>query len=296
MATIVTVARRPLGVQDRRLRHVCADLRAPQARTALAGVDLCFHLGFQLWHGGGPGAMEEANVEGTANVVAAAPAALVFASSAAVYGAWPDNPLPITEDHPPRPNRECPYASHKLLAERRCLDGPPTVVLRLAAVLGPHADPVVRRAALRYRMAVPAIARVRQAVQFLSEGDAVEALLAAGRAACAGRTGEVCNAGPADWLDADGIASVCGGRVLALPRRVLVAGSEVGRRAGLLPFGADRAALLNGPLALDSGRAAEVLGWTATSGSAAVLAATVGRDQRGPRRGRLRRGGAPGQP
>ncbi|MGF1948847.1 hypothetical protein ACQUFD_17455, partial [Enterococcus gallinarum] len=88
----------------------------------------------------------------------------------------------------------------------------------------------------------------------------------------------VCNAGPADWLDAAGIASVCGGRVLTLPRGVLVAASEAGRRAGILPFGADRAALLGGPLAVDSGRAARVLGWAAASGSSAVLAATVRRD------------------
>lgn len=290
---MITVARRPLGVQDPKLRHVRADLRAAETRAALAGVDLCFHLGFQLWHGHGPRAMEEANVEGTANVVAAGPAAMVFASSAAVYGAWPDNPLPLTEEQPPRPNRECPYASHKLLAERRCLDGCPTVVVRLAAVLGPHADPAVLRAALRYRTAVPAIARVRQAVQFLSEDDAVEALLAAGRAASAGRTGEVCNAGPADWLDAAGIASVCGGRVLTLPRGVLVAASEAGRRAGILPFGADRAALLGGPLAVDSGRAARVLGWAAASGSSAVLAATVRRDPAPRRRGWRRGGRAP---
>ena len=37
--------------------------------------------------------------------------ALVLASSAAVYGAWPDNPLPIDEGHEPHPNVECPYAA-----------------------------------------------------------------------------------------------------------------------------------------------------------------------------------------
>ena len=87
------------------------------------GCDVLVHLGFQLWRS--PDA-EGANVGGTANVVASRPGRIVLASSAAVYGAWPDNPLPLTEAHAPRPNRQCPYAGHKLEAEHRCADAAPT--------------------------------------------------------------------------------------------------------------------------------------------------------------------------
>jgi nucleoside-diphosphate-sugar epimerase len=149
------VARRPLpegtparrGAAAGRVTHVRADLRSAEARRALAGVDLLYHLGFQLWLGpGGADGMEAVNVSGTANVLAGRPRRVVLASSAAVYGAWPDNACPLHESHAARPNPECAYAGHKLTAEAICADAAPCVSLRMAAVLGPHADPGVRAA------------------------------------------------------------------------------------------------------------------------------------------------------
>ena len=283
-ASVVSVARRALpGPADPRVRHVRADLRSTEARRALAGVDVLAHLGFQLWGAGEPSAMAVANLDGTANVLAGGPRAVVLASSAAVYGAWPGNPLPIPEDHRPVPNPECPYASHKLSVEATAVAAAPTVVVRLAAVLGPHADPAVARSVRGYRLAVPAVRGVRQAVQYLHEDDATAALHAAVALAASGAIGPapvVANVATADWLDAEGIAAVTGGRVLALPRRWLLAGSEVGRRLGLAPFGADRAVLLGGPLALAAGPGAARLGWSPTRSSAQVLAEAVGRPGR----------------
>ena len=43
---------------------------------------------------------------------------LVFVSSATVYGAWPDNKVPLTEDTPLRPNPEFGFAVGKAEAER----------------------------------------------------------------------------------------------------------------------------------------------------------------------------------
>lgn len=278
-----SVARRPLrppiGRAGGRLVHTQADLRSPEARRAVAGVDLLYHLGFQLWADpqgadGGDG-MEAANVAGTANVLAGRPVRVVLASSAAVYGAWPDNPLPLTESARARPNRQCRYAMHKLTAERLCTDAAPTVALRIAAVLGPHADPAVLRAANGYRVVVPAVRGVTQALQFVDEDDAVAALTAAGSALCAGRASGAVNVGTEDWIDAAGIATVAGGRVLALPRRVLMSVSEAGRRAHLLPFGADRAVLLGGPMAVSVVRAASLLGWRPRRSSMQVLEAAV---------------------
>ncbi|MGH9105488.1 MAG: NAD-dependent epimerase/dehydratase family protein [Acidimicrobiales bacterium] len=275
-----------------RLVHVRADLREPAARRALAGADVVYHLAAQVWQGYGRGArpeMEAANVAGTRNVLAGRPAAVVLASSASVYGAWPDNPLPLTEAQAPRPNPECPYGSDKLRSEQICAEAAGRyVVVRLAAVLGPHADARVARSVRGYRLAVPEVRGAPQAVQWLDEADAVEALLAAGRAVLEARgvTGEVVNVATADWLGAGDSARLARSRVVRLPRPALMAVSELGRRWRLVPFGADRAALIGGPLALSVAKAQALLGWRPTRTSAQVLAVALGRDWRASPRNR----------
>jgi nucleoside-diphosphate-sugar epimerase len=253
-----------------KLVHTEADLREDAAREALRGVDVLFHLGFSLWRSR-DGA--DLNWDGTRNVLAAGPARVVLASSAAVYGAWPDNPLPLTEDHWPRPNHQCPYAAEKLRAERLCEDAAPTLALRIGAVLGPHADPRVAKAVQGYRLGVPAFSGKNEAIQFLDEDDAAAALHRAGASAATG----LLNIAPADWLNAGGVAQVAGSRAVRLPPKVLLAASEAAYRLKLTPFGADRAILLNGPLALDPARAADTLGWRATRTSAQALASALGR-------------------
>jgi len=265
------VARRPVTSHPK-LVHTRSDLRSPEARRALAGVDVLWHLGFQLWRQRGGLEPEDANLAGTRNVVADLPGRIVLASSAAVYGAWPDNPLPLDETAPPRPNPECTYASQKLEAERICADAAPTAALRICAVLGPHADPLVRKASRALRRVVPAARGRRQAVQFAHEDDVVAALH---RAATSGVEGTY-NVATADWLSEDEVAAVSGGRVVRLPFPLLVRGSEVAARLRLLDFGADRAIFLNGPLALAPGRALEDFAWKAERGSADVLASFLG--------------------
>jgi UDP-glucose 4-epimerase len=227
-----------------------------------------FHLGFALWRGAD---VSNVNLDGTRNVLATRPARIVLASSAAVYGAWPDNPLPLGEDDWPRPNPQCRYAADKLRAERLCAAASPTVALRIGAVLGAHADPQVARAVRGYRFGVPAFRGKNEALQFLDEADAAAALHLAGASSATG----VVNIAPADWLTAKGVARVARSHVVRLPERLLLAASEAALRLHLSPFGADRAILINGPLALDPSRAAQELGWKATKTSAEVLAAAL---------------------
>jgi UDP-glucose 4-epimerase len=252
--------------------HTRADLTAATTRRALAGVDVMWHLGAQLWRSR-DGRQIEVNIDGTLNVLAANPGHVVLASSAAVYGAWPDNPLPITETHAPRPNTECPYAWHKLEAERLCSAAAPTTVVRISAVLGAHADPRVASATRGYRLAVPAIRGASQAMQFLDEGDAASGLVSAGMR----RPVATLNLATTDWLSAPQLAGISGGRVISVPRRVAVRASEVGYRLRVLPFGADRSSLLNGPLALDASLATRLLDWKPALTSAQVLKVAVGR-------------------
>lgn len=267
-----SVARRPLP-RHPKLVHTRADFTDLSARRALEGVDVLVHLAFRMWRDGGTNRLGPENLAGTANVLAAKPARVVFASSATVYGAWPDNALPLTENAEPRPNPEVPYAAQKLEAERLCADAAPTVSLRICAVLGPHADPRVRRSTAGYRLAVPAVPGVTQALQFLDEDDAASALQAATRSAVTG----VFNVATADWMSEADIARVAGGRVLRVPLRVVLPASEALARLRLLPFGADRSIFLNGPIALDPGRAAEAFGWRPTRTSPDVLARVVRR-------------------
>lgn len=263
-----------------RVIHTRADLRDPAARQALSGVDVLFHLGFQLWlDEGGEAAMADVNLAGTANVLAGGPRRVILLSSAAVYGAWPDNACPLPESAAPRPNPECAYAGQKLAVEQMCAQAAPTVSLRVAAVLGRDADDRVRRAVRGYRWAVPAVAGVTQAVQFIHQDDVVDACLAAWRKLTDGAStpSEVLNVAPRDWLDAAGIAGVTGGRVLRLPRAALLGASRAAYRLGVTPFGPDRSVLLGGPLALDPGAAASRLAWQAKHSSAETLASMFAR-------------------
>ncbi len=271
----------------RRLEHTCADVRSLAAREAIEGADLVFHLAARVWPGGGARAREEMrsiNLDGTLNVLAARPRSVVFASSAAVYGAWPDNPLPLEESWEPRPNSECPYALDKLMAEQAVAQGAQRwSLLRLCAVLGPHVDQRVARSLSGYRLAVPEVSGCPQALQWLDEGDAVEALLRAGTDLLgqAGASGQVLNVATMDWLSAPQMASLASSRVLRAPRSVVLAMAELGRRARLSPFGADRAALICGPLALSPARAAQLVAWKPAKSSEEVFATALARGWEG---------------
>jgi UDP-glucose 4-epimerase len=308
VAEVRSVARRALALPEgeaqahgqdgpaprARLVHTPADLRERAAQDALRGVDLLYHLGAQVWQGAGAAGLEEmygTNVAGTRNVLLAHPGAVVLVSSATVYGAWPDNPLPLEESDLARPNPECPYAWHKVLAERACaMEASRWATVRLSAVLGPHADARVTRAVRGFRLAVPAVAGAPLAVQWLDEAEAVDGLVATGRALLAGDSvnGEVLNLATADWLTAGDVAGLAKSRVLKLPRSTLLAASELGKRYGLAPFGADRAVLIAGPLALSVTKAERVLGWRPVKTSAQVLATAIAHDWRvSPRNRRL---------
>lgn len=88
----------------------------------LEGADVLVHLGSSLGpvlDGTGASGVD---LELTRRLFAAAGDAgvthLVVLSTAMVYGAWPDNPVPLTEDAPLRPNAELAFAVQKAEVER----------------------------------------------------------------------------------------------------------------------------------------------------------------------------------
>ena len=123
------IAPPPDVAADPRVRVVVADLLDPRAVDAFAGVTVVFHLA------GAVSAECEAdfdlgmsaNIQGSITVLEACRAqgrspVLVFASSVAVYGAWPGRPLPemITDDTLPTPLSS--YGIQKFVVEQLVAD------------------------------------------------------------------------------------------------------------------------------------------------------------------------------
>lgn len=158
---VVGIDARPAAVTGgAQVAHHTLDLAEPadggttELDTAMAGADVVVHLAWLAGDLPGPGAGRagEVNRRATAAVLDAAAAVgarhLVHLSSATVYGAWPDNPVPLTEDAVLRPNPGFAFAHGKAEAERALAEwaaAHPEVavaVLRPAVTVGGPARPL----------------------------------------------------------------------------------------------------------------------------------------------------------
>lgn len=146
-------------------------------------------------------------------------ASFVHLSSATVYGAWADNPVPLTEESRLRPNPELGYAVEKAEAERLvdewASDHPdtPVAVLRPAVVVGGPDRPLYR---VLGGTRMPGTSESGRPVQFLHVDDLAAAVLVA----CERRLRGVYNVAP-DLGTGEGTARQLSGGVaqVALPTR-----------------------------------------------------------------------------
>ena len=139
---IIAVDRRRMPVTGPKLEVHALDLAGEDAAEELSALAKAagsvFHLAWD--RPGGANLVLLANVLDAASAIE--PAQLVHVSSATVYGAWPDNPVPLTEEAPVRPNPGFTYATEKraaeLMVERWQAERPGTLVaiLRPACTLG----------------------------------------------------------------------------------------------------------------------------------------------------------------
>ena len=183
----------PLRLSHPKLRPLCLDIRSPELIRHMEGTDAVVHLAFVVLarilgrRRKDRALMREINLHGSRNVFRAAAAAgvphVIHASSVAVYGAWPDNANPITEEQPRRPMPGFAYGEDKAALED-WLDrfeqekiAPRVTRLRLHAIIGPHAQPLVNAIATAPIGIRPPDPELR--VQCLHEEDAATALLAA---------------------------------------------------------------------------------------------------------------------
>ena len=213
-------------------------------RGALEGADVVVHLASLLGAVEDPARMRSVHVDGTQHVAEAAlatgAARLVVASSTVVYGAHPDNPVPLTEESPLRARPDVPHAEHRRDADRwlgQWADRHPDVAvcrLRLATVVGDGATNVVTRSLLAPRL--PSIRGHRPPYQFLHVEDAAAAVAHAVEHGLQGPY----NVAAEGWLSFDEVSAILGRRPLDVPEEL--AFSALGRLEALglseLPVGA----------------------------------------------------------
>src|ERR671919_343274 len=131
------------------------DREGVRAVLERARPDALVHLAFILNPSHDEHFMYDVDVNGTHNVLEAAAAAdvghVLVTSSATAYGAFPDNPVPLTEDHPVRGVPSFEYARDKAESDRVCQvwanqhpDRTMTIV-RPTVVFGPTVDNFIVR-------------------------------------------------------------------------------------------------------------------------------------------------------
>jgi nucleoside-diphosphate-sugar epimerase len=195
-----------------------ADLASTDLPPLLEDVDALVHLAARRDPHPDERLMERVNVEGTRRLLDAASAVgvrkIVWVSSAAVYGAWPDNPVPLGEDALLRPNPGYLPPLHDAESERLLAEWSEqnadagVVVLRLAPVVGPGSMSLLARAALGH---APATVRdAARPVQVVHVDDAAAAV----SLAVAGPLDGVYNVAADSWLDATEADALVGHRRL----------------------------------------------------------------------------------
>jgi UDP-glucose 4-epimerase len=148
--------------------------------------DCVVHLAFLLNPIHDEAVMYDVDVNGTQNVLDAASAAgvgqVLVTSSTTAYGAFPDNPVPLTEDDPVRGAPDFSYGRDKAEADRLCqlwaLEHPERVmtIARPCIVFGPDVDNYIVRLWLRQPFRAD-FGKGDPPLQFVHVDDVAEALV-----------------------------------------------------------------------------------------------------------------------
>ena len=212
---------RPPEISDKRFVFDQVDVRAPSLEARLGGIDVLVHLAFIMDPIADENEMRDVNVNGSQNVFRAAGKAgvrkVIYTSSATVYGAHPDNPVPLTEEAPLRANLDFSYPAHKLEVEyvvREFKEEFPKAIMtvfRPAIVFGPNVDN-----AWSHAMESPVLFAVqgyKPPFQFVHENDVARAL---GFAVKEDLNGAY-NLSPDGWLEADEVLAILKRKRVDLP-------------------------------------------------------------------------------
>ncbi|SFB92008.1 NAD-dependent epimerase/dehydratase family protein [Streptomyces aidingensis] len=264
------------------------DIRDPALADRLRGdgrpVDVVVHLALDLSLEADPAARSAYNVRGTQTVLTAAAAAgvrrVVLCTSAMVYGALPDNDVPLSEDAELRATAEASCVGDLLeierLAERapRAHPGLQVGVLRPAVLVGGGADTAMTRYFESPRLLVVAGSRPRW--QFCHVEDLVSAL----EHAVLGRLDGPAAVGCDGWLEQEEVEELSGIRRMELPAAVALGAAARLHRLGLTPSPAGDLAYTMHPWVVSGSRLHEAgwrPRWSNEEALSALLAQTAGR-------------------
>lgn len=251
----------PRGSRSSKLAYRQLDVRDPELATALRGVDVVIHLAAHVPSPHDVELARSVNVDGARNVAAAARSVgarqLIQISSAFVYGAHPDNDLPLTESSPLRPTPGLHLGADQAQAEAEVAGvvgrgsgqagtgepdgtggqggaggqdgtaGPDVAVLRLAMVLGPGIDNVLTRLLESPRLTT--VRGHRPPLQFVHRDDAVRAIVHALEQRLVG-TYNVCAEG---WLSLDEVTAIARKRTVDVPEEVAYSAADRLWRLGI---------------------------------------------------------------
>jgi UDP-glucose 4-epimerase len=261
-------------IDDERLTFERIDIRSPALQSSLEGVDVLIHLAFIMDPIRDEAEMRDVNVNGSQNVFRCAGRAgvrkIIYMSSATVYGAHPDNEVPLTENSPLRANLDFPYSAHKLeveyvVREAREEFGDLTfTVLRPCIVFGPHTDN-----AWSHLLEFPflmGVAGYEPPFQFIHEDDVAQVLVHAVEKDLDG----VFNLAPSGWMSFRDVLAILNKKRIELSEPLLFATWSSLWTAGLVEAPTGMLHYVMYPWIVDPGKL-EATGFRATHTSAQAL-------------------------
>ena len=219
------------------------DVRDPAIADRLRGdgdpVDVVVHLALDLDLETDPAARTAYNVRGAQTVLTAAAAAgvrrVVLCTSAMVYGALPDNDVPLAEDAELRATADGTGVGDLLEIERlarrapRAHPGLNVTVVRPAVLVGAGMDTALTRYFESPRLLV--VADSRPCWQFCHVEDLVSALECAVLEKAEGELAVGCDG----WLEQEEVEELTGIRRMELPSAVALGAASRLHRLGITP-------------------------------------------------------------
>ncbi len=215
------------------------DVRDPLLANRISDIDVLVHLAGDYAVDSDPGERRAYNLRAAQTVLTACAAArvrrVVLVTSAMVYGAAPDNEVPLPEDAPVAAEPDTGVVGDFLEIEslvRRSLRSHPgleVTVLRPAAVVGPGVDTVITR-----HFESPRLLTVKGCSphwQFCHIDDLISALELAARGVVTG----VVAVGSDGWLEQEQVEELSGIRSLELPAGLTFGTAQRLHRLGVTP-------------------------------------------------------------
>ena len=282
---VLGMARRPFDPAEEgwgKVTYRRGDILDRGALAALFdGADVAVHLAFAIF--GSRDETRKVNLQGTRNVFEAAITAgvkrLVYASSVAAYGFHPENPLPLTEDVPPRGSEDFYYSRQKaeleaLLDELLPGTGVEAYVFRPCIVAGPRATmliqqtvdavrlgdpvPVVRKGIEKLPLAKPILPDPGTPIQLVHHDDVARAMAAA---ICGDGPPGVYNLAGEGEITVSDLARSIGWRSIPVPRQTATVGAAAAKRLRFVSAQLEWATAFDTPVLMDTARARRDLDW-----------------------------------